>query len=131
VTESNVEIVQALFAAWEKRQPAAAFERIDPEIEVDLTDLSPIAGASGRGVDELQQLIRDWLETWGSLEYDPRTYIDAGEHVIVLLRAHSLGRGSGAVTEMTGAVVYTIRDGRVIGLRAFETLERAAQWAGI
>jgi len=40
MSQENVEIVQALFTAWEQRDPQAALDRVHPDIEVDTTGAS-------------------------------------------------------------------------------------------
>jgi ketosteroid isomerase-like protein len=132
MSEENMELVKAIFAAWEARDPQAALARMDPQVEVDMTGVSfpGIAGVD-RGHDGLQRTITTWLEAWGSLEFFPKSFIDAGDHVIVWLRMAGEGRGSGVPTEVSAASVYTIRNGLVVSWRAFDTLAAAASSVGV
>jgi ketosteroid isomerase-like protein len=134
MSQENVEIVKAIFAAWQERNPRAALEHIDRDIEVDFT------GHSGgslsridvvRGAEGLQKMLSDWLADFGSLEFHPQSYIDAGDNVIVWLRTTARGRKSGVPVEDVFAVIYTLRDGRVIRFRGYETLAAATSDLGI
>jgi len=127
----NVEVVRALFAAWEARKPQDALAVIDPEIEVDFTGVSQVPAAVGRGLDGLQRVLGDWFGAFESLEYSPQHFIEAGDHVIVLLRVTGRGRGSGVPIESNLAVVYTLRDARVVAFRGYDTLAAAATAVGI
>ena len=134
MSETNVEIVKSLFAAWKDRNPQAALKHIDPDIEVDFTGMASGVGgarpvASGR--EELQGVLADWFEAWESLEWFPQNFIDAGDNVIVWLRLEARGRKSGAAVESNQAVVYTLKDGLIVAFRGYDTLAAATSAAGI
>ena len=131
VAQENVEIVKAVFAAWKERDREAALALIDPDVEIDVLGWVALMGEPGRGLDALQRNVRSWLDAWQSLEFFPEHFIDAGEHVLVWLTLTAEGRGSGAPTRMRSAAVYTVREGRVVAIRGFETLAEAATAAGI
>lgn len=129
-----MEIVKTLFAAWKEKNPEAALKHIHPDIEVDFTGMtSGVGGArpEARGSQELQGVLADWFEAWESLEWFPQNFIDAGDDVIVWLRLEARGRKSGAAVESSQAVVYTLKDGRVVRFRAYDTLAAATSAAGI
>jgi ketosteroid isomerase-like protein len=128
---SNVEIVKTIFEAWRNRDPEAAFEHIDPNIEVDISAVSPVPAAVGRGSDRLQQIVADWLDAWESLEYVPQSFVDAGNDVLVGVRIDARGRVSGAPVTYDAALVYTLSNGLVVGFRAYPTLAAAAKAVGI
>jgi ketosteroid isomerase-like protein len=130
MSESNVEVVKALFVAWNGRNLQAAQKLIDPEIETDFTNLALGVGApfdARRGFEGLQSMIAAWLETWESLEWFPQNFIDLGDNVIVLVRAAGYHRGSKNPIERKFAAVYTLRDGLVVRFRGFDSLAAAAQ----
>jgi ketosteroid isomerase-like protein len=132
MSQENVEVVKALFAAWENRDPVAALDRIDPDVEVDLTAAIIWGHAEiGHGHAALQRAVAGILEAWEALEFVPESFIDVDPEVIVFLRVKASGRTSGVATQRYGASVYTVRDGRVVRWRVFETLSEAAKAVGI
>ena len=133
MSQENVEIVKALFAAWVDRDPQAAMKHIDPSIKFDFTGASFLVQEADAhsGVAGMQALIASWLEAWGSLEWQPRTFIDEGDHVIVILRIVAQGRESGAPINRRVVVVYTLRDGLVVRFQGFDTLAAAANAVGV
>jgi ketosteroid isomerase-like protein len=132
MSQENVEIVKAIFKAWEDRDPDAALRLIDPSVEVDVT-AAEVWGERDivHGHDALQRFLTGLLEAWQELEFFPETFIEAGDEVVVHLRITGRGRGSGVFTERYGASVYTVRSGMVTRWRAFETLSDATKAAGI
>jgi ketosteroid isomerase-like protein len=132
MSQENVEIVKALFAAWKERNPQAALSYIDPNVEVDFTGISgSLLGTAApvtRGLEGLQQMLSDWFDSLGALDWVPHNFIDGGDDVIDV---KARGRGSGVPVERMAAVVYRLRDGRVVGFRGYDTLETAAGSVGI
>jgi ketosteroid isomerase-like protein len=130
MSEENVETVKEIFRAWEEKDAAAAMSRIDPNVELDFSTVSfvgdEIPERVASGVDPLSEGVNAWLETWDSVSWLPQKFIDIDEHVIVLLRMRARGRGSGVPVDRTFVATYTVRDGRVVAFRGFDTL---AGWA--
>jgi hypothetical protein len=133
MSEENVEIVRALFKAWDERDPEAALAHIDPDVEVDMTgaQASQLDIGSDRGHAGLARVISAFTSAWDGLRWEPEVFIDAGDTVIVWLRAFAKGRESGVPVETRFASTYTLRDGVVVGWRGYDTLAAAAESAGV
>jgi ketosteroid isomerase-like protein len=66
------------------------------------------------------------------LTVEPLELIDAGEdQVIAVLRFGGRAKLSGVETDLTYAVVYTIRDGKIARGREYWTKEQALEAAGL
>ena len=131
MSQENVEIVKAIFAAWNDRNPQEALSRIDPNVEIDMTGVSFPGMAVVDGGHEGLAPVGAFVDAWESLEYFPDNFIEAGDHVIVSLRMAGRGRESGVPVELRVACVYTIRNGLVIRWLAFDTLAAAASAVSI
>jgi ketosteroid isomerase-like protein len=133
MSEENVEIVRALFKAWDKRDPEAALAHIDPDVEVDMTGAkaSRLDIGSDRGHDGLARVISAFTAAWDGLRWEADVFIDAGDTVIVWLRAFAKGRESGVPVDTRFASAYTLRDGLVVSWRGYDTLAAAAESAGV
>ncbi len=134
MSQENVEIVRGLFKAWEDRDPDAALALIDPEVDVDM------AGAkasrldfvgSDRGHAGLARVVSALMLAWEDLRWEPEVFIDAGDTVIVWLRAFARGRESGVPVDTRFVSAYTLRDGLVTSWRGYDTLAAAASEAGV
>jgi ketosteroid isomerase-like protein len=133
MSQENVEIVKAVFAAWKERDPETALKHIDPNVEFDFTETAFVGQEADpeSGTEGLQSTVAAWLEAWESLEYFPQNFIDVGDHVIALLRIVAQHRESAVPVERNMAVVYTLRSGLVVGIRGYDTLAAAAGAVGV
>jgi ketosteroid isomerase-like protein len=98
----------------------------DPHVELDATALGLVAARGDvlRGHEGLRSFFREWHEAWGEIHYDYEELIPVGEQVISIVTRHARGRASGVEVEQPFALLWTLRDGKVIRVVWF--LERAA-----
>jgi ketosteroid isomerase-like protein len=129
----NVEIVRRIYDAASRRDSATVLALYDPEVELDNTRLQIVGGAGGvyRGHDGLRRFFREWHDAWQKIEYDFDELIKAGEQVISVVTRRGRGRASGADVEWQGALVWTIRQGKVVRVVWFRTREEALEAAGL
>jgi ketosteroid isomerase-like protein len=133
MSEENVEIVRQVYEAAARRDTATVLALYDPEVELDATRLGVVGSAGGifRGHEGLRSLFRDWHEAWGSIEYDYEELIDAGEKVISVVTRHARGRASGIDVEQPFALVWTLRESKVVRVVWFLTHAEALEAAGL
>ena len=128
MSQENVEIVRRAFEASVRHDNESVFPLYDPEVEIDLT-------ASGRGVyhglEDIRQWFRDWLSAFEDPSWEVEEWIDAGEHVIAVMRLRGRGKLSRAPAEMVEAHVWTLRSGRLWRLRVYGTKLEALEAAGL
>jgi ketosteroid isomerase-like protein len=137
VSKENVEIVRRVYEAAARRDAATVLALYDPEVELDPSRLG-VAGFAGgvggvyRGHEGLRSFFREWHEAWGDIEYDFEELIDAGgEHVISVGTRRARGRASGAEVEGPFALVWTLREGKVVRVVWFLTRTKAVEAAGL
>ena len=79
--------------------------------------------------------IREWheqlSETWSEWRSEPEEYLESGDDVVVLVRAHGRGRVSGAEVVEESASVFTVRDGKVARLKVYLDRDQALRDAGL
>jgi ketosteroid isomerase-like protein len=133
VTAENLEIVRQIYGAAARRDAQTILALYDPEVELDASVLG-IEGQGGdifRGHDGLRSLFRQWHEAWGQIEYDYQELVDAGEQVISVVTRHARGRASGAKVERPFALLWTLREGKVIRVVWFLDRTEALEAAGL
>ena len=116
MSEENLEIVRQVYEAAARRDTARILTLYDPEVELDASALG-VEGRGGdifRGHEGLRSLFGEWHESWGEIEYDYEELIDAGDQVISVATRHARGRASGVEVEQRFALLWTIREGKVI-----------------
>jgi len=134
--QENVEIVRTLAEGFQRRQHEQAFELYDPEIEWDssrMAERQPDNAGVYRGHDGVRAFWRDWLSAWSDLHFEIQDLLDAGDEVVLLVREQrQWGRRSGIATDVPPyGMVFTLRDGKVIRVRAYPDQEAALEAAGL
>jgi ketosteroid isomerase-like protein len=116
MSEENLEVVRQVYEAATRRDTATILTLYDPEVELNASALG-VEGRGGdifRGHEGLRSLFDEWHESWGEIAYDYEELIDAGDQVISVVTRHARGRASGVEVEQRFALLWTIRQGKVI-----------------
>jgi ketosteroid isomerase-like protein len=96
-------------------------------IEGALDDRGPM-----HGKDAVRAYLQDWLDMFDDFNVEPVELIDAGgDQVIAVLRASGRAKLSGVETDLTYAIVWTIRGGRIARGREYWTRDEAFEAAGL
>jgi ketosteroid isomerase-like protein len=128
-----VEIVRRVLDARNRGDVDAVMAYAAPDIEFDLSaSPGPFAGVY-KGREAVLRLWRAWSEVFSEMTWEAEELIDAGDAVVVPVRFHSRGRGSGVETVARAVHVYWLSDGAVVRYRQCqshpEALEAAGSWA--
>lgn len=125
-----MQLVRRCFEAWERRRIEVVDELMHPDCELDLTArvLNPdrYVGAEG-----LRRFVAELDELWESMALEPEEWIDAGDRVVIPLRARLVGRKSGLPIEDRLVQVWTVRDGKVAHVRVLTDRAEAMRSAGL
>jgi ketosteroid isomerase-like protein len=114
VSEENVEVVRAVFEAWERGDMSALFALYDPEIVWDMTHTEGELNTEHHGHEGVKTMFRAWTEPFDSYHAHAEEFIEVGEAVVVRLRQGGRGRQSGVEVEMPPYwQVYRVADGLV------------------
>lgn len=129
----NAELVRKVFEAHGRRDWDEVYGYYSPDIEWDGGILWGDWGDGGvaRGRDGLQEAWRRWIEAFEFARFDAHDFVEIGDDVLVQVRMHARGRGSGLETDQELALVWTVSDGLVVRVRAFTDLEEAQAVAGV
>jgi uncharacterized protein len=124
VSHENVEIVRSIYAAWLAGSSARGL--MDPDIEYvnppDAIETGTLHGPASFG------LIRD---VYDDLEVRPERFVDAGDEVVVVATLTATSRGARVPIERRQGYVWTVRDGRAVRFRWFNTAREALAAAGV
>ena len=92
----------------------------------------PEEGQVYRGLPELIHTFETVdLEAWEERRLEPEEFLDVDDLVVLLLHEYRRGRGSGVELESHTAVVFTVRDGRVVRVRGYMDQDAALTAAGL
>ena len=133
MSQENVEIVRSIFEAFNRGDLDAFFD----EYWADDIDYRAIEGAPDdhgpiHGKAAIRAHWQDWLDTFDDLTAEPLELIDAADQqVVTVLRFGGRAKLSGVEADLTFAVVYTLRDGKVARGREYWTRDEALEAAGL
>jgi ketosteroid isomerase-like protein len=124
----NVELVQELLRRFiETGEPV--WESLDEEIEAcdhDVVDAGEYKGHSG-----FARWLENWDVAWAEYSMVPEEFLAAGERVVSIFRMNATGRGSGVQVARQDAMVWEIRDGKVVRLDYYNNRDEALKAAGL
>ena len=126
-----MEIVRAWFEAWERGGIDAVAEFFDPQIDWRAAEGAPDDAGPIRGADAMRAYAQDWLENFDELRVEPDELIDAGEEVVAVQRVSGRAKASGIKAELRYAVVYTVRDGKIVRGREYWERAQALEAVGL
>ena len=124
--ESSVERLRAVYDEWARGNFRAGRELFDPEVEFVIGAGFPDSGTY-RGREGVVEYMRGFLEPWVRLTIEAEEIIPVGGNVVVAVRQHGVGTGSGAATELRYFQVWTFHEGLVARWENFR--DRAAALA--
>jgi ketosteroid isomerase-like protein len=128
MSQENVELVQRLLEAFiATGEPS--WESLHEEIEAhdhDVVDAGEYRGHAGFG-----RWLENWDVAWAEFSIAPEEFLDAGERVVSVFRMEATGRGSGVPVERQDAMVWEVRDGRVVRLDYYNDRAQALKAAGL
>lgn len=122
------ETIKAAYAAFARNDPSVLFGAMDAAViwnEAEgnpLADRNPYVGAQAIGEGVFGRLLAA-IDTFTAV---PTTFIDGGDHVVVLGRYGGTMKASGAPLDAQFCHVYHFRDGKVV---TFQQYTDSAQWA--
>jgi ketosteroid isomerase-like protein len=129
---SNLELVRAIYADWE-RGDFSSSGWAHPDIEFVFAD-GPDPG-SWKGLEGMAEANRNWLSAWSEVRQEVDDYREIDEHtVLVLHRFGARGKRSGLKLERMrreGAGVFHLRDGRVVKIVHYFDRQRALAKLGL
>ena len=134
MSQENVEIVRSIYEAVTRRDSATPFEIYAEDIVWDVSNSSRAVLAMKpvyHGHKGVRQYWRENLSSFGEVDFEVRELIDAGDHVLAVIREHEVGRASGVPVEATHLVVWTLADGMVIRIQVFDDREQALKAVGL
>jgi ketosteroid isomerase-like protein len=145
LSRENVEIVRSLqpssidlvemFAAGDSPRlpfPEEYAARFVTDFRAEfISNASGAEGPEWHGLQGFVQGWRDWLEPWASYRITAEEFIDAGDEVVVFARVEARTARDAVAVEHEPAAVWTLEEGKVVGIRMYLERARALEDAGL
>ncbi len=124
MAQESVEVVRAIYRAWDRNEPAR--ELIDPNIEYVNPPYAVEPGTS-RGRKSLARV----REVYADFRIEPERFIDAGGGEVVVIGTARGTAPSGVEAQWRQGYIWTIEEGRAIRLRWFNDPNEALEAVGL
>jgi ketosteroid isomerase-like protein len=129
MSQENVEVVRACYAALNAGDMDAARELFAPDIVMRMPEDWPEPGPFV-GRDAVMRQLQRMGETWDAAALVAISdFIDAADRVVVRFIWRATGRGPESNMEVSG--VYTVRNGRIVGADHFWDHANALEAVGL
>ena len=118
------DLLRAAYDALGRRDFEALSGLADPGFEMDLTDrvLNP---ATYRGAEGLARFVQEVDELWASMDLTVEQVLERDDEALAILRVKLQGRGSGVQLNDRIAQWWTLRDGKLVGMRLYQDVDAA------
>jgi ketosteroid isomerase-like protein len=131
MSQENVEVVKALFAAFADRDFEAAAKVLDPSVEVRPAIVGGPEGVVYHGPDGMRQFWDDVDDAWAEFRITPEEFRELDGEILVLGRAFARGRGSGITLDAEAAWIAGLRNRRIVDFQSFSSQPEALEAAGL
>ena len=120
----NAEVVRRAHQALNSGDMDALVALCEKEFRLDMSDrvFNP---AVYEGHDGIRQFYAEVRDVWEIYVWVPEQLIEAGADVVALLRSTGRGRESGVEVERETAIVWSVLDRRLTGLRFYRNRDEA------
>ena len=126
MSQENVAVVGDYLSSFVDGGVEAMVEFMDEDVDWRAIEGAPDDVGEMHGREAMRRYFQDWVDMFDDITNVPEEILDLGDDRVLAVQ-HVTGRakGSGIETELRYAVVYTLRDGRIV--RAREYLDRVVE----
>lgn len=127
MSQENIEVVREAYAdlggTGEPR-----WDRLHEDVEVydhDIMDAGKYRGHAG-----FIAWTEDWSSAWAEFTMEPEDFLDAGDRVVMTFSMKATGRTSGVPIERQDAMVFEVRDGKIVRIDYYNSRQQALESVG-
>jgi ketosteroid isomerase-like protein len=128
MSQENVDIIRRGFETFlaTGEPPWAIFDEA-----VEVTDHDTPDQGTYRGHAGYARWLIEWGDAWSRWTLVPEEFIDAGDCVVVVIRLRAVGQSSGIEVERLDALVYRLREGKIVSLDYYNNKPEALKAVGL
>ena len=119
--QENVQVVQRLYAAFQRGDFAAFLNTLADEVEWFVPGPQPILPWAGlhKGREQVAQFFTEYAQTAEIQQFEPREFIAQGERVVVLGYRRDRVKTTDRSFEGEWAQVFSLRAGKIVNFRGY------------
>ena len=126
MSQENVDAVCLSIEAYQRGDYVAATAYLAPDVMWESGQELPAQGPAA-----VRRMWTRWTSDWEQLDMVDEEFIDAGDHVVVVMHYRARGRLSGVAVEKEEFEVHTFRDGQCVRKVNFGTRAEALEAVGL
>jgi ketosteroid isomerase-like protein len=127
MSQENVEVMHRWVEATSGGDYEAAFAEVDPDVEIDDTDIPESTGA-----DSFYKWLGRWDASCESWRIEGLKLLPSGDDkVLALFRMIVTGRESGIELGRDDAILAEFRDGKIVRVGYYNDQQQALEAAGL
>jgi len=111
--QQRIEIVRAIYAAWDREEFPGPVDLLDDGIEY-VNPPDALEPGTRRGLAEFSRAVARVFEGWESWKMQPEEMTMAGDDVAVVVSYSARGRTSGVEVEGRESALWTVKEGRAV-----------------
>jgi ketosteroid isomerase-like protein len=131
MSRENVELLQAVAAEVAEGDAMAWLRLMTDDVRVFPRPEEPGVKEVYEGLDELMEYALNWYAQWEDYELVPVRFFDAGDQVLVVMLEHGRMARDGIRIEQEFSHSFTMRDGRIVEWRMYDSHEQALEALGL
>jgi ketosteroid isomerase-like protein len=128
--QSNIELVERGYRAWNEDDLDGLLDVCHPEVEYHTSGVFPGLQSVYHGKEEFKQWWADFHEPWREIKVIPERIAERPDTVAVLIRFEGTGR-QGIETEMLFINTIEIRDGLAVRFDSQSATDEALRELGL
>ena len=129
MSQENVEVVREVYDCWRQGDFRATTNKVAPDFEWKQVH-GVVEPGSHVGADASRAL-RSIFEIYEDLRVEAEEYVDGGDTIVVVARAHGTARGSGLHMDQRLAFVWTVREGKPVQVEQYPNRADALKAVGL
>jgi ketosteroid isomerase-like protein len=129
MSHENVELIQRFYQHYFETGELP-WDIVDEAVELRDHDAPDQSGVY-RGHAGVRRWLDDWDAAWAEWSIEPEEFIDADDFVVVVVRMHTKGPGSGVELDRQDAIVYRCRNDKIIRTDYYNSREQVLEAAGL
>ena len=131
MSQENVEILRAGYAAWNRQDLDQFLANVSPRVVFHTAGIFPSHDPVYHGHDGIRNFWRIFHDAWARLDIQPSRIEDLDDRVLALIHFEAVGRGSGVEVRRKLAHVLTFENGLVIEVHAYADWAEALKAVGL
>src|SRR5258708_574223 len=128
--EPVIVTLRGAYAAFNRGDIDAAVEPLDAQIEWTEPAEFP-GGGTYHGREGAKHYLTQSRAAWAEVNSEPERFITASDRIVVFVHARVRPKDSNEWQEVNLADVYTVRNGKIIAMRAFAARQEALVWVWV